>query len=121
MRQSVKEGLIASKKVYIYNIDTYKLCKKCESIKDARKILNIKTGSNIENSIFKKKYIIRSYKFDNLNELVNYIWKEVKFPLCGEYIVTSYNNVITYFQDVPKCAKANNVSTSIIYNHRDAT
>lgn len=116
----VNLGIVKAKKAYIYNIDDYTLCKVCSSLKDARKILKITSGSNLDKFIFKNKYIIREYKFETKEDLVNHIWEKVKFPRCKQYIIIEKENKIKYYQDIVSCAKDNNISSSLLYTHKNA-
>lgn len=121
-RTLVEMGFIASRKTYIYNIETFTLCAELNSAKDARKLLKVTTGSNLDSKIIKKKYIIRYSKYSSMLEFVNDVYKNVKFPkTIGKYIIVKNHDMINYYYTNTECIRDLGLTQSQISAHRDAT
>lgn len=111
-------------KCYIYNIRTLKIEAECKNLADAFTLLKDKHKSFIEGKIYSKRYIISKTKFDNTNELVNYINEIVLTAqsIFGKYIITeSSNGDLTYYRNLAECARGVFSNQSTLSKHTDAT
>ena len=121
-RKMVEEGKIKAKKAYIYNVDTYTLAQECNSIKDARKLLNVTTGSNLDKQLIKKKYIISFTKFDTVNSLMNFVLEFIKIPKNKKYIIVEDDlENITYYKNLSTFCKEFKLKETTIRHHINAS
>lgn len=114
------------KSCYIYNIYTLKLEVECKCLADAIKLVSNKKDtslSEIQNHLYRNRYIITCNRFTHTYELENYI---NEFILCansskGKYIIIEDNSNLVYFRSLAECARCNFVSTSILTKNNTAS
>lgn len=110
-RKLVEENIIKANKAYIYNINTYTLACECNSTKDARKLLRVTSGNNLDKRLIQNKYIISFKKFENLNELVNFIFKFIRITKSKKYLIREdKNSELKYYRSLEECLRDNNIS-----------
>lgn len=114
-------------KCYIYNIRTFKLEAECDCLADAFRLLKHSGGTKGEkafNNLFKNRYILSKIKFDNKNDLINYISEKflVANSKWGKYIIIERpNGEIKYYRELMNAAQDNSSSKSTLSKHGDAT
>ena len=109
------------KKVYIYNIRTFKLVAECKCIADNLRLLY--NNSEVhwrEWGLIKNTYTISLIKYTNLKDLVNAIYKNVMF-INGKYLISDDQGKLSYYRNFVECAKGINSSASTLKKHTDAT
>lgn len=115
-RQMVKDGLINARKAYIYDIAEFCLIRECESTKDARKLLKISTGSNLDEILFREKYIISFSKFESLYEMKNYVNKTYMVTRTNKYIITEASDgSLVYYKSAKDFCDKYKISTKKFY------
>lgn len=120
-REMVKNNQILSKKAYIYNVKTLKLSASCESIKDARKLLDITSGSNIEKRLYKDTYIISLTKFNTINDLINRINEYTKISRQRrEYSIVEECGELVYYKTTKEIRDTYRI-TNFYQRHEEAT
>lgn len=122
-KKMVLKGYIDAKPAFIYNVSTLTLSMYCNSIKDARKLLNITSGSKIEDRLYKNKYIISLSKFTTQLELLNRINKStMKSPQRKVYIIVENSEGITYYKTSTEIRNKYKISIDEFYKkHNEAT
>lgn len=114
-------------KCYIYNIRTFKFEAECKCLADAAKLLTKSrslSSNRAFNNLFLNRYIITKNKFNNLNELLNYVSE--KFLTAnstkGKYIIIEKpDKTIKYYRDLASAAQENSSSKSTLSKQGSAT
>lgn len=114
-------------KCWVYNIRTFKLEAECECLADAIRLItksnNHSWGNKAFANLFLNRYIISKTKFNNLNELINFVNENflVANSKWGKYIVIEKNNKIKYYRELITAAQENSSSKSTLSKHGNAT
>ena len=111
-------------KTYIYNIRTFKIEAECECLADAYRLLRAKKGNNPFNRVYKNRYCLSKEKFNNMEDLVNYISENflVANSKWGKYIIVeNEDGIITYYRELQQAAQENSSSKSTLGKHGNAT
>ena len=112
------------KTTYIYNIFDKTLVAECPYAKAAFRLIENKNCGYSETKIYKNKYCLSTVKFNNMNELVNHINKNILTAIStyGKYIIAeSPTGELTYHRTLPSCAEVCGTSSSTLSKHRDVT
>lgn len=97
-------------KCYIYNVRTFKLEAECDCLADAIRLItksnNHSWGNRVFNNLFLNRYIISKSKFNNLNELINFISEKflVANSKWGKYIVIEKDGNLKYYRELTTAA-----------------
>ena len=114
-------------KCFIYNIRTLKLEAECDCVADAIRLITKKSNQHSHDraftNLFLNRYIISKEKFNDLNELINYISKNylVVNSKWGKYAIIERDGHITYYREIVTAALENGSSKSTLSKHGDAT
>lgn len=112
------------KTTYIYNIVDKTFVAECPYNLAALRLIGDKNGTYSESKIYKTKYCLSTTKFNNLNELVNHINKNIlvaKSSVATYLICESPNHELFYFRALTDCAIQCGSSKSTLAKHSDAT
>ena len=111
-------------KCYIYNIKTFKIEAECKNIADACRLLKDKHGHVTEGNLIRNRYIVSRIKFNNVNELRNYINEKILLAKSsyGKYaIIEDPKGNLQYFRTITDCARNAFSSKSTLSKHTDST
>lgn len=111
-------------RTYIYNIRTFKIEAECKCLADAYRLLGAKKGNDPFKRVYKNRYCLSKEKFDNMEDLVNYISKNflIANSKWGKYIIVErVDGTIRYYRELQQAAQENSSSKSTLSKHGDAT
>lgn len=108
-------------KTYIYNVRTIKLEAECNCRQDALRLLHGYKCADPEKTLYYNRYCLSSQKFENYNDLVNYINKNflVANSKFGKYIIIEDENQnLKYYRTLMDCSRENSISKSTLAKHK---
>lgn len=115
---------------YVYNIDTWKLAGKFDTLADTARALNVKkdtvSSKKIQGRIYQNKYIILLEPLHTETQLKNFVYEnymQAKTTTDSVKYIISYKDKesLVYHRSYSACAKIVECSPETLRNHIDAT